>query len=33
MSPKDTFEDRQGNRKSYVEYYREVYNIGGIDIN
>lgn len=33
MSPSDTFADRKGNQKSYLEYYREVYNISNINPN
>jgi hypothetical protein len=33
MSPYDTFEDKKGNKKSYLDYYREVYNISNINPN
>lgn len=33
MSPEDTFEDREGKKKSYLDYYREVYNITNIGVN
>jgi PAZ domain len=33
MSPADTFDDRKGNKKSYLDYYREVYNISNINPN
>jgi len=33
MSPADTFEDREGKKKAYLDYYREVYNITNISEN
>nr|BAC02573.1 piwi-related protein [Tetrahymena thermophila] len=33
MSPNDAFEDRKGTKKTYMQYYKEAYNIGNIDPN
>lgn len=33
LNPTDTFEDRDGNKKTYLDYYRDVYRLTNINPN